>query len=69
MPIVHLDQVAASGSNWHRLARNADEFLIPNRTDRLTFLSTGLSRNCRSAAPLPHPDQVLEFLPDTAGEP
>jgi hypothetical protein len=35
---------------WQRLAtssivgQNADEFLIPNRTDCLTFLSTGLCR-------------------------
>jgi hypothetical protein len=34
-----MDQVAASSSNWHRLARNADQFLIPNRTDCLAFLS------------------------------
>jgi hypothetical protein len=34
------DQVASSSSNWHRLDRNADEFLIPNRTDCLVFLST-----------------------------
>jgi hypothetical protein len=33
-----------TGSNWHRLATNADESLIPNRTDCLTFLSTGWCR-------------------------
>jgi hypothetical protein len=28
-----LDQVAATGSNWHRLATNADEFPGENRTN------------------------------------
>ena len=49
MPIVASGSVAATGSNWHQLARNADEFLIPNRTDCLAFLSTGFGRGHRRA--------------------
>jgi hypothetical protein len=53
----HLDQVAVSSSNWHRLARNADEFLISNRTDCLVFLSTGWCRGYRQ-----EDDSVLQAL-------